>query len=175
MGGNTTRANVNASTAAKDARSVLTRAVMQPLMKAIAPLAKAEEAAADPDQIRQIARQRADDIDERAKQQGQALLEAARLQAKQLRAGASRQRRELLVQAENDVRSVFERREVAYQAALDAGWTRDLLREVGYEPSSPRPPRRARRRRAPADGTSAATSDTAESAGPMELPANAPT
>lgn len=159
----------------KDARSVLTRSVMQPLMKAIAPLAAAVEAAKDPDQIRHIARQRAEQLEERAKQRGQELVEAARLQAKRLRADAARQRRELEAQAEADVQSVVERVEAAYQDTLTAGWTPDLLQEVGYEPPPPRSPRRGRRRRrAPADGASVAIPDTVEPAEPTELPATLP-
>jgi cell division septum initiation protein DivIVA len=164
--------------ALKGAQAVLARVVMQPRMDAIAELAAATEAAADPERTRRIARQRADELAERARQQGQKVLEEARQKARDLTAEAARQGRELKAQAEVDIQAGHRRVHVAYRDALKVGWTEGDLKEAGWPPPESRPPRRPSRHRKRVDagaasGSSAATGDT-ERAEPVETSENVP-
>lgn len=103
------------------AKSVLTRAVVGPQMKAIRRLLKAREAAADPEQVRAAARREADELVEHARRKG----------------------RELREQAEADIAASHRGWAEAYGAALDAGWTVELLTAAEQPP----PPAKARGRR----------------------------
>jgi hypothetical protein len=163
--GETTMRTRATTEAMKDARDVLARTVMQPRMDAIAALAVAADTAANPDQVRQAAHQRADELAEQARQRGRELVDAARQKAKHLQKDAARRRKELLARAEADIQEGFTQWQAAYKAAVVAGWTTEQLQEVGHQPPPRRPPRRASRRRAPAaTNSNAGTSDAAHPA-----------
>lgn len=109
------------------AKAVLTRAVVGPQMKAIRRLLKAREAAADPEQVRAAARRAADE-----------LLEYARRKGKELRE-----------QAEDDIAASHRGWAEAYDAALDAGWTVELLAAAEQPPPPSKPRGRRGGRRSP--------------------------
>lgn len=163
MGEIPTRARAKKDTL-KDAEAVLARSVLGPRMDAIAALAVAAEAAADPDRIRGAAQDRADKFAEQANTRGRELIEAARQKAQALREGAVAKRRDLLAQAEADIQAGFAEWQAAYRAACAAGWTPEQLAEAGQPAPPARPPRRSAARHAAA----AADNPAADAAGDSE-------
>lgn len=118
----------------KVAKSVLSKSVLGPQMKAIRRLVNARDAAANPEGVRESARLAAREVLDRARREGDELRE----------------------KAERDISTAEQDWRDAYRECLVVGWTDELLAAAG-QPAPPSGRKRGRRaaRRQPESGRAA--------------------